>query len=200
MWAMMEKLRMNCGSGISVNAECKMQNAALKAEPVLHSAFCILHSSNPPLVPAIETHPLIERDMREHDRNYHGRRHDSRVQMKDQHRGHAEGDEREVDGPDARAAAAGVLRSATRAGAAQRAASPRSFSTITASRHLPSSLAWRSYVPTSRKPSERRRARLASFSTMTRETSFQKPAPSAASMSASMATRPAPRRRAFLAT
>src|SRR4029077_16687654 len=48
MWAMIEKLRMNCGSGISVNAKCRMQNAELEAEPVLHSAFCILHSSNPP--------------------------------------------------------------------------------------------------------------------------------------------------------
>src|SRR5205807_275692 len=153
-----------------------------------------------PLMPAIETHPLIEDEVREHRRNQHGRRHDSRVQMKEQHRRHAEGDEREVDGPDARAAAAGVLRSAIRADAVQSAASPRSFSTITASRHSPSSLAWRSYVPTSRKPSERSSERLASFSTMTRETSFQKPAPSAASMSASMATRPAPRRRAFLAT
>src|SRR5439155_3889857 len=177
-----------------------MQNAELEAEPVLHSAFCILHSSNPPRMPAIETHPLIEYNVREHDRNQHGRAHDSRVQMKDQHGRHAEGDEREVDGPDARAAVAGVLRSAMRTGAVHRAASPRSFSTITASRHSPSSFAWRSYVPTSRKPRERRRARLASFSTMTRETSFQKPAASAASMSASIATRPAPRRRARLAT
>src|SRR5438067_8041332 len=188
MWAMMEKLRMNWGSGISVNA------------PVLHSAFCILHSSNPPLMPAIQTHALIEENVRQHGGNNHDCCNQPRMQMNEQHRRHAEGDEREVDGPDARAAAAGVLRSAVRADAVQNAASPRSFSTITASRHSPSSLAWRSYVPTSRKPSERRSERLASFSTMTRETSFQKPAPSAASMSASMATRPPPRRRAFLAT
>ena len=45
-----------------------------------------------------------------------------------------------------------------------RAASPSSSSTITTSFHSPSSRPCRRYVPTSRKPSERQSARLATFS------------------------------------
>src|SRR5437762_12848694 len=115
MWAMIEKLRMDCGSGIR---------------------------SHLPLVTAVEANPLREQEVCEHNRNDHDGRNDSGVQMKDEHRRHTEGDEQQVDAPDTRAAAAEVLRSAVRAG--HRAASPRSFSTMTVSRHAPSSFPWRS--------------------------------------------------------
>src|ERR1043165_7822351 len=171
-----------------------MQNAELEAKRVLHSAFCILHSSNLPLLPAVLTYPLTEEQVRQYDSHHHDGRDDSCVQMKNDHGGHAEGDDDEVEAPNAHAAAARVFGAAVRTDA-QRAASPRSFSTMTVSRHSPSSFPGRSYVPTSRKPSARRSARLAVFSTMTRETSFQNPAASAAFMSASMATRPTARAR-----
>ena len=44
---------------------------------------------------------------------------------------------------------------------------------MTQSRHSPSSLPWRRYTPTSRKPSERQSASDASFSGKIRDTSFQ---------------------------
>src|SRR5438477_515516 len=82
----------------------------------------------------------------------------------------------------------------------QRAASPMSRSTMTVSRHAPSSLACRRYVPTSRNPTFARSLRLASFSGKTRETSFQMPRPSHSRTSASIAARPAPVPRASRAT
>src|SRR5215204_4168930 len=69
----------------------------------------------------------------------------------------------------------------------------------TTSRHTPSSLACFSWIPTSRKPKVSRSFRLGLFSTKTRATSFQKPASSAASMSAFIARVPAPRLLASLA-
>src|SRR5438094_777760 len=82
----------------------------------------------------------------------------------------------------------------------QRAASPMSRSTITVSRHAPSSLACRRYVPTSRKPTFASSLRLASFSGKTRERSFHMPRPSHSRTSASIAARPAPVPRASRAT
>src|SRR6266704_809388 len=61
---------------------------------------------------------------------------------------------------------------------------------MTTSRHTPSSCACFSYTPTSRKPSRQSRARLAVFSTNTRDTNFQKPAFSASCKSPSRDNRP----------
>src|SRR5437868_3008018 len=74
----------------------------------------------------------------------------------------------------------------------QRAASPMRRSTMTVSRHTPSSFACLRYVPTSRNPTFASSLRLGSFSGKTRERSFHIPRASHSLTSASIAARPAP--------
>src|SRR2546425_943497 len=85
-------------------------------------------------------------------------------------------------------------------GDVQRSASPTRRSTMTVSRHSPSSLACRRYVPTSRKPTRASNLRLGWFSGKTRDTSLCRPRRSHAATSASIAARPAPAPRWALST
>jgi hypothetical protein len=67
-------------------------------------------------MPAIEAHPLIDEQVGEHDHGQDDGGHDGGVQVKDEHGGEREGDERHVDRPDQRPSPAGLLGVAARAG------------------------------------------------------------------------------------
>src|SRR5438309_1855135 len=127
--------------------------------------------------------------MRDHDHGDERARHDAGVEVQEQHGRDGDEEAEHVDGTDLRPAAARAAGAAVRATVVGHKFSGISRSTMTTSRQTPSSLPCFSYVPTSRKPMPRSRARLAAFSTNTRETSFHSPAFAAASISASIATR-----------